>query len=510
VKVITEEGYRQLLTELKAWLDNKLGSMGLSGNIEADQVHYMTKEWLDELENPHYEEVSVKDALDEVTENTREIGDSLRDTAHQWNSQLTNRGGYIWEGTPVSNFNPNDPHLILDGIEWAELPPHVNDYIRDGQNIYQIDSFYFNSTSRRFICSCTFKGKLISDDTLDGKVDKESGPSTIAQSENGMAFNVRNCGALNFTKGDNSEGNGSSISIGGYHISLTGNDLLLSAGTINLATGGFTLDTGAGMVVQGSEFRTNVGYVRLGGGDLHVTVGTINFNPGNPSIYFNNHYLRDVAYPTEDGDAVNKRYVDTEIIKANLGRQIWLSPVKTVADLLTHLAEGDPKDPEIKYLCRVTDDTLQNHGVYQGSWIDDQEILEWRFYGDNLDFIDPAELTEALEEQRLQSNNAYLGKTAKAESAKDSDKLGGKALADVLQSPAAQTANTQLLVAPATKGAAPTLKAISDFATAAQLAGKLDSGATAANSSKLEGLGAASFLQTGAFSLNGSVLTIDF
>jgi hypothetical protein len=78
-----------------------------------------------------------------------------------------------------------------------------------------------------------------------------------------------------------------------------------------------------------------------------------------------------------------KAYTDQETI----ANQIWLPAVETKAELTA------PTDPTKNYLCRVINDsTTSNNGVWQ--WIAGAE--EWTYFSDNLDFVDEAELNQAL------------------------------------------------------------------------------------------------------------------
>jgi hypothetical protein len=110
----------------------------------------------------------------------------------------------------------------------------------------------------------------------------------------------------------------------------------------------------------------------------------------DPSNYVTEQELAEAKTELEEDLEQVKQELEKEIEDAELATQKWLPSVETKADL----PQPSTLDPSTGYLCRVRDDeTKTNNGVWQ--LIAGAE--DWNYFSDNLDFIDPEELAQALE-----------------------------------------------------------------------------------------------------------------
>jgi hypothetical protein len=130
-------------------------------------------------------------------------------------------------------------------------------------------------------------------------------------------------------------------------------------------------------------------FMSSGGGGTYA--GDVSKVRGSLARYSQQGTLR-TATPTEPYDAINKQYYDAQV----LGRQIWLAAVNTHAELP---ASGDipDYDPTANYLCRVMHD--DGDPPQNGVWQLIAHSDEWTLFSDNADFIDEAELEEAINQE---------------------------------------------------------------------------------------------------------------
>jgi hypothetical protein len=130
-------------------------------------------------------------------------------------------------------------------------------------------------------------------------------------------------------------------------------------------------------------------FMSSGGGGTYA--GDVSKVRGSLARYSQQGTLR-TADPTDPYDAINKQYYDAQV----LGRQIWLAAVNTHAELP---APGDipDYDPTANYLCRVMHD--DGDPPQNGVWQLIAHSNEWTLFSDNADFIDEAELEEAISEE---------------------------------------------------------------------------------------------------------------
>ena len=105
---------------------------------------------------------------------------------------------------------------------------------------------------------------------------------------------------------------------------------------------------------------------------------------------------------TSDADKPVSTVQAAAIAEAKLAIQKWLPAVNAKSDLPNPSALS----PDVNYLCRVINDTTPaNNGVWQ--FIAGAD--EWTYFSDNLDFVDEAELQEALAYKMDKSGDRMTG-----------------------------------------------------------------------------------------------------